>query len=100
MLGRDHVELVGDHNCRRVRTASGFRAVGCPALWIDSLNKARIADGDVHEARCRIEERDVRHARDRPDVRDRAILTVEFDQGTVVAGGIKGSFAGGGEILR
>jgi hypothetical protein len=92
--GRRHVR-VRSHKAGRERRLlscvrpAGHGPVAGARLRIDCFNEARFADGDMHEARRRIEEGHIRRACDRPDIGDFTDVAVNLDQRTVITSGIE-----------
>src|SRR6476620_2198522 len=70
-----------------VVTGNGLRAM--TGVRIDGFDKPRLADRDVNQTGCRVKERDIGWASDRPDVGYLARAAIDFDQRAVVAGRVK-----------
>jgi hypothetical protein len=72
-----------------VRAGTRHSSLAFARSRIDRFDQAGLADRDVNEAGCGIEERHIRSAGNRPHVRDPAGAGVDLDQRAVVAGGVK-----------
>jgi len=85
VFGRDHVKPVWNDDRRRVGASGGRGPIEVTGLRIDGVDHTGIADGDVHKARPTVEEGYIGRARDRPHIRDLAVVAVQLDQRAVVA---------------